>query len=102
MSLRERLMGTGKTPGVPYELTAQLQEYPRIKSTIEQLWGTYELYVYLSELFIDTRENTRKGFPAAEAKILVRINNMHAAHLESIGIKLIDLQGSEFASKVIQ
>lgn len=100
MSLRNRLMGTGNFPTVPSELLEKFNDFPHIKTKIMSLWGTVELQAYFEKLFTDTRGNTRTGFPGETGKALVSLSNIHAKHLESIGIKLMHLEGSEFASKV--
>jgi hypothetical protein len=99
MSLRSRLMGVGNHPEVPSELLDELKNFPHITSKIVALWGTVELHKYLEKLFSDTRGDTREGFPSTAARALLALTNMHTAHLESRGIKLLDFEGTEFVSK---
>lgn len=99
MSLRSKLMGEGKHPEVPSELLDELKNFPHITSKIVALWGTVELHNYFEKLFSDTRGDTRKGFPSTAARALLALTNLHASHLESQGIKLLDFEGSEFVSK---
>lgn len=100
MSLRNRLMGDGKHPEIPKNLLEDLKQFPHITSKIQALWGNIELQRYFDKLFSDTRQNTRKGFPTDAAKALIKLTNLHAAHLESKGIKLLDFEGTDFVSKI--
>ena len=59
--LDEKLEGR-KGPAEKLDVRAALEDYPRIATRIQQLWGTPECEAYLNNLVIDTRGN-RKGFP---------------------------------------
>lgn len=84
----------------PKELLDNVSTFLHIRNTIENLWGSTELHTYFDRLFSDTRGHTRKGFPPAVGLSLIKLSILHSRHLESMGIKLIHLEGSEFASKV--
>jgi len=51
-----------KGPAELLDVHAALEDYPRISTRIQQLWGSPECEAYLNNLVIDTRGN-RKGFP---------------------------------------
>lgn len=108
MSLRERLRklnpdtseSLGYTQKPPAETMYLLYDYPHIFQKVEVLWGTVELHQYLDRLFSETRDGTRKGFPPPVNIALIKLVNIHDDHLKSLGIKLINHEGSEFASRI--
>ncbi len=50
-----------KGPAERLQVRAALEDYPRIATRIQQLWGTPDCEAYLNSLVIDTRGN-RQGF----------------------------------------
>lgn len=64
-----------KGPAQRIEVRAALEDYPRIATRIQQLWGTPECEAYLNNLVIDTRGN-RKGFPPAMMEELLYLGRL--------------------------
>lgn len=51
--------------------------FPHIAKSIEICWGSGELTLYLNNLFHDTRDGKRQGFPRDIAKALWQILDLH-------------------------
>lgn len=51
--------------------------FPHIGRNIVSKWGTKELPDYIRHLFLDTRGNTRTGFPVKAIEDLTAIDHLH-------------------------
>lgn len=51
--------------------------FPHIGQNIVRKWGTQELSAYILHLFLDTRDNTRRGFPPKAIDDLTAIDHLH-------------------------
>ncbi|MCC6534466.1 MAG: hypothetical protein IT531_18090 [Burkholderiales bacterium] len=67
-----------KGPAQRIEVRAALEDYPRIATRIQQLWGTPECEAYINNLVIDTRGN-RKGFPPPMMEELLYLGRLARA-----------------------
>lgn len=75
----------------------ELDEFPKIKKLITNEWGTQRLQEYLEGLLADTRNNTRKGFPAGMSKALVKLSLANRRALTKRGLSMDDNPTSQFA-----
>ena len=50
---------------------------PHIARKMLLMWGTREFDVYVSELFIDTRDGKRQGLPAPVASAIFKLYRKH-------------------------
>jgi hypothetical protein len=78
LSLLDEKVERKKGPAQRLEVRAAIEDYPRITSRIQQLWGTPECEGYLNNLVIDTRGN-RKGFPPAVMEELLYLGRLARA-----------------------
>lgn len=67
-----------KGPAQKLRVTAAIEEYPRICTRIQQLWGSPECEGYITNLVIDTRGN-RKGFPPPVMEELLYLGRLARA-----------------------
>lgn len=61
LSMLDEKVEIKKPPAQRVVVKAAIEDYPRIASRIQQLWGTPECEGYITDLVVDTRGN-RKGF----------------------------------------
>ncbi len=78
LSLLDEKVDPKKGPAVLLNVRAALEDYPRIATRIQQLWGTPECEGYLTNLVIDTRGN-RKGFPPPMMEELLYLGRLARA-----------------------
>lgn len=78
LSLLDEKVEGKKGPAQRLDVRAALEDYPRICTRIEQLWGSPECEAYLNNLVIDTRGN-RKGFPPAMMEELLYLGRLARA-----------------------
>jgi hypothetical protein len=78
LSLLDEKVEPRKGPVEHLQVRAALEDYPRISSRIEQLWGTPDCEAYLNSLVIDTRGN-RQGFPPAMMEELLYLGRLARA-----------------------
>jgi hypothetical protein len=78
LSLLDEKLEPRKGPVEHLQVRAALEDYPRISSRIEQLWGTADCEAYLNSLVIDTRGN-RQGFPPAMMEELLYLGRLARA-----------------------
>ena len=52
-------------------------KYPHIGIKMKAYWGTKKFDVYMHELFTDTRNGERRGFPAQDLELLKEIQTLH-------------------------
>ncbi len=62
LSMLDEKVEIKKPPVQRIAVKAAIEDYPRIASRIQQLWGTPECEGYITNLVVDTRGD-RKGFP---------------------------------------
>jgi len=62
LSMLDEKVEIKKPPAQRIAVKAAIEDYPRIVSRIQQLWGTPECEGYITDLVVDTRGD-RKGFP---------------------------------------
>lgn len=55
------------------------QQFPRVLGRILELWDTPDLDAYFSELMVDTRGETRQGFPPAVASEIFALHNVYTS-----------------------
>ena len=67
-----------KGPAQKLDVHCALEDYPRICTRVQQLWGSTECEAYLNTLVIDTRGN-RKGFPPAMMEELLYLGRLARA-----------------------
>lgn len=61
------------------KLRETLANYHHVLSKAEMLWSEKQMLVqFLRQLILDTRDNTRKGFPNETLNELMRIHNHYA------------------------
>jgi len=63
--------------GQPISVTAGLEAMPHLLSQIQALWLTRDLSIFIAQLFLDSRDGARAGFPAEVARelmLLARVN----------------------------
>lgn len=61
------------------KLRKTLAVYPHILAKAEMLWTEKQMLVqFLRQLILDTRDNTRKGFPENDLLELMKIHNHYA------------------------
>ena len=53
------------------------ESFPHIANKLELMWGNKECYDFLNNLFLDTRDGKRQGFPKPIASALHRISTLH-------------------------
>jgi hypothetical protein len=51
--------------------------FPHVVEKIFTIWGSLDMTHYMADLFLDTRNNTRQGFPEEALKDLYRILDYH-------------------------
>ncbi|MPZ42276.1 MAG: hypothetical protein GEV05_02525 [Betaproteobacteria bacterium] len=78
LSLLDEKVEPKKGPAEHLRVRAALEDYPRISTRIEQLWGTPDCEAYLNSLVIDTRGN-RQGFPPAMMEELLYLGRLARA-----------------------
>jgi len=78
LSLLDEKVEGKKGPAELLDVRAALEDYPRICTRIEQLWGSPECEAYLNNLVIDTRGN-RKGFPPPMMEELLYLGRLARA-----------------------
>lgn len=78
LSLLDEKLAPRRGPALKIDAKAAIEDYPRICSRIQQLWGTPECEGYLNNLVIDTRGN-RKGFPPAVVEELLYLGRLSRA-----------------------
>lgn len=54
------------------DASALFETYPHLRQ-IDELWGTRDGRQFLTRLLNDTRDGTRRGFPAEHARTIVRM-----------------------------
>lgn len=62
-----------------------LELFSKIHSSVVSLWGTIELYSYLSNILVDTRSHTRQGFPTKVAASILTLHRENIKILEDKG-----------------
>jgi hypothetical protein len=62
LSMLDEKVDIKKPPAQRIAVKAAIEDYPRIATRIQQLWGTPECEGYITNLVVDTRGD-RKGFP---------------------------------------
>ena len=67
-----------KGPAQKLNVKAAVEDYPRICTRLQQLWGSAECEGYITNLVIDTRGN-RKGFPPAVMEELLYLGRLARA-----------------------
>jgi len=75
----------------------KLEMFPKIKQNVELYWGTLHLKQYLDGLLNDTREGTRRGFPAEVSTALLYLSLDNTALLEERGMSFDMEPVSRFA-----
>jgi hypothetical protein len=78
LSLLDEKVEGHKGPAQKLDIACAIEDYPRICTRIQQLWGTPECEAYLNTLVIDTRGN-RKGFPPAMMEELLYLGRLARA-----------------------
>jgi len=78
LSMLDEKVEPRRGPPQPIEARAAIEDYPRISTRIQQLWGSPECEAYLNNLVIDTRGN-RKGFPPAVMEELLYLGRLARA-----------------------
>jgi hypothetical protein len=78
LSLLDEKLEPRRGPVEQLHVRAALEDYPRISTRIEQLWGTPDCEAYLNGLVIDTRGN-RQGFPPAMMEELLYLGRLARA-----------------------
>lgn len=78
LSLLDEKVDPRRGPPEMVAVRAAIEDYPRISSRIQQLWGSPECEAYLNNLVIDTRGN-RKGFPPAVMEELLYLGRLARA-----------------------
>lgn len=78
LSLLDEKVEARKGPAQKIDVRCALEDYPRISTRVQQLWGTTECESYLNTLVIDTRGN-RKGFPAPMMEELLYLGRLARA-----------------------
>jgi hypothetical protein len=90
LSLLDEKVEHRKGPPQKIDVRCALEEYPRICTRVQQLWGTAECEPYLNTLVIDTRGN-RRGFPPPMMEELLYLGRLsRALVILSIGGDLWD------------
>ncbi|HEX8987452.1 MAG TPA: hypothetical protein VF816_05785 [Rhodocyclaceae bacterium] len=74
---------------------AAIEDFPWVLAKIELMWNTRELDAFLSQLILDSRDGTRRGFPvsvAGELMFLAETNRLTRAlgTVEQLGIDLAE------------
>lgn len=78
LSMLDEKIEPRKGPPQLVQVQAAIEDYPRISTRIQQLWGSPECEGYLNNLVIDTRGN-RKGFPPAVMEELLYLGRLARA-----------------------
>ena len=78
LSLLDEKVEHRKGPPQKIDARCALEEYPRICTRVQQLWGTPECEPYLNTLVIDTRGN-RQGFPPPMMEELLYLGRLSRA-----------------------
>jgi len=78
LSMLDEKVEPRKGPAELLDVRAAIEDYPRISSRIQQLWGSSECESYINNLVIDTRGN-RKGFPTAVMEELLYLGRLARA-----------------------
>lgn len=78
LSMIDEKLEPRKGPAEKLDVRAALEDYPRICTRIQQLWGAPECEGYINDLVIDTRGN-RKGFPPAMMEELLYLGRLARA-----------------------
>ena len=78
LSQLEEKLEPSRRPAERVEVRAALEDYPRIMTRIQELWGTPECEGYLTSLVIDTRGN-RRGFPPPMMEELLYLGRLARA-----------------------
>ncbi len=61
------------------KLRETLTYYPHLLAKAEMLWTEKQMLVqFIRQLILDTRDNTRKGFPESTLHELMKIHNHYA------------------------
>ena len=68
--------------GKNFDVFAEM--YPHLASKIRTMWGHPELNLFLSNMFTDTRDGKREGFPLKIASFLMDLQEQH--HKEFPGL----------------
>ncbi len=79
--------------GRPITAVAALEAMPHLLSQIQTLWMSRDLSIFIAQLFLDSRDGARAGFPpevARELMLLARIN-LHLRAEESAALLGISL-----------
>lgn len=86
----------------PISAVAALEGMPHLLSQIQTLWMTRDLSIFIAQLFLDSRDGSRAGFPpdvARELLLLSRVN-LHLRAEESATLLGISLdQASELITR---
>jgi hypothetical protein len=75
LSMIDEKVEPRKGPAERVNVRSALEDYPRICTRIQQLWGAPECEAYINDLVIDTRGN-RKGFPPAMMEELLYLGRL--------------------------
>lgn len=78
LSMLDEKVEPRKGPAEVLDVRAAIEDYPRISTRIQQLWGSPECESYINNLVIDTRGN-RKGFPPAVMEELLYLGRLARA-----------------------
>ncbi|MGH8664319.1 MAG: hypothetical protein ACREUX_08620 [Burkholderiales bacterium] len=78
LSLLDEKVEPRKGPAEHLQVRAALEDYPRISTRIQQLWGTPDCEGYLNSLVLDTRGD-RQGFPPATMEELLYLGRLARA-----------------------
>lgn len=78
LSMLDEKLEPRRGPAEQIDVRAAIEDYPRICSRIQQLWGSPECEAYVNNLVIDTRGN-RKGFPPAVMEELLYLGRLARA-----------------------
>lgn len=78
LSMLDEKVELKKGPAQKLDVKAAIEDYPRICTRIQQLWGSPECEGYITNLVIDTRGN-RKGFPPAVMEELLYLGRLARA-----------------------
>ncbi len=78
LSMLDEKVEPRKGPAQKLNVKAAVEDYPRICTRLQQLWGSAECEGYITNLVIDTRGN-RKGFPPAVMEELLYLGRLARA-----------------------
>ena len=71
-----------------YDYLLIKNRFPHIAKNIEMFWGHSELLSYINNLFLDTRDGKRQGFPEYIIKALWQLLDLHHKQFPNVDVKL--------------